>query len=348
MKIEERKENILKAVVEEYIEVAEPVSSGNIIKKYPIGLSSATVRNEMAELEKLGLLEKPYSSSGRIPSELGYRYYVDKLIQEAKLSKKEVENIRDMLQVNGATLQEVLNTASTTLSELTHYTSIAVTPDLKEDKIKDIDFLLLGERNLMIVIFTECGVIKESIIKFEDKITKEVVEDLKYIFKRKMIGRLLVDIDGKVEDYLLEEVKVSLEIIERIVYELNRILEDDERIFFKGPEKTLKLPELKDSEAVGNFLELVEDKEKFEKIFSENDNNDQGITVYIGGENKDSKLKGYSVITFTNKKGNKDYGTIGIIGPTRMNYSKVMAIMKQIITETNKNEEGEKGGRENE
>lgn len=143
MDIDNRKEKILKAIIEEYIDSAEPVSSAILISKYPIKLSSATIRNEMAELEKLGLIQKPYTSAGRIPSELGYRYYVDKLVEAAELSKEEICIIRDMLEERSSTLDELLNVASTTLSELTHYTSIAVGPDITEDKIKDVEFILL-------------------------------------------------------------------------------------------------------------------------------------------------------------------------------------------------------------
>lgn len=338
MNIDERKEKILKTIIEEYIDSAEPVSSAELISKYPINLSSATIRNEMAELEKLGLIKKPYTSAGRVPSELGYRYYVDKLVVEAELSKEEVRIIRDMLEERSSTLDEVLNIASTTLSELTHYTSIAVGPDITEDKIKDVEFILLGDTNLMAIILTECGIIKEAIIKFEEKITENVVEDLKYIFKKKLVGKSLSIIDGKVEDYIIEEVKISAQIIKRIIYELNRILNDRERVYLKGASKIFKFPELKDEKVFENLLNVIDDKENIREVLN-TDECENEITVYIGDENELEELKDFSLVTMSRKVNNKNIGTIGIIGPKRMNYAKVMAIMKQMAKALNNKED---------
>lgn len=335
MDIDKRKELILKTIIEEYIDSAEPVSSAILISKYPINYSSATIRNEMSELEKMGLLQKPYSSAGRIPSELGYRYYVDKLVEETELSKEEVELIRDMLADRSSTLDSVLNTVSTTLSELTHYTSIAVRPDITEDKISDVEFLLLGDTNLMVIILTECGVIKEAIIKFEESIKPEIIKDLKYIFKKKLVGKPLSTVDGKVEDYIIEEVKISALIIRKIINELNRILNDTERVYLKGTSKIFKFPEFKEEKAFENILNVLDEKESFKKAFTTEDS-ETDITIYIGDENELDELKDFSLITMSKKVNDKNMGTVGIIGPTRMNYGKVMAIMKKMAQILNK------------
>lgn len=335
MNIDNRKEIILKAIIEEYIDSAEPVSSAVLISKYPIKFSSATIRNEMAELEKLGLIQKPYSSSGRIPSELGYRYYVDKLVEEAELSKEEVSLIKDMLEERSTTLEELLNVASTTLSELTHYTSIAVGPDIAGDKIKDVEFLLLGDTNLMVIILTDCGIIKEAIIKFEESINDDIVNDLKHIFKRKLVGKPLSTIDGKVEDYIIEELKISAQIIKKIIIELNRILNDSERVFLKGASKIFKLPEFKDEKVLDNLLNVIDEKENLREAFI-TEQDESGITIYIGEENELAELKDFSLITMSRTVNDKNFGTIGIIGPTRMDYAKVMAIMKQMAQALNK------------
>ncbi len=341
MDIDERKEIILKAIIEEYIDSAEPVSSAVLISKYPIKLSGATIRNEMAELEKIGLIKKPHTSAGRIPSELGYRYYVDKLVEDAQLSKEEVSTIKEVLEERSNTLEELLNVASTTLSELTHYTSLAIGPDITEDTIKDVEFLLLGDTNLMTIILTECGIIKEAIIKFEENINQSIVDDLKYIFKRKLIGKPLSVIDGKVEDYLVEEVKISAQIIRKIVEELNRILNDSERVFLKGASKSFKFPELKDEKVFENLLNAIEEKESFKEVFSTPEGTSD-ITVYIGKENELLGLEDFSLITLSNTVDDKNLGTIGIIGPTRMNYAKVLTIMKKIAKTLNEKDKDKK------
>ncbi len=292
----------------------------------------------MAELEKIGLIQKPYLSAGRIPSELGYRYYVDKLVEEAELSKEEVSLIRDILFDKSSTLDEFLNVASTTLSELTHYTSIAVGPDMAEDAIKDVEFILLGDTNLMTIILTECGVIKEAIIKFDDHITTEIVQDLKHIFKKKLIGKPLSTIDGKVEDYIIEEVKVSAQIIKKVIKELNRILSDPERVYLKGTSKIFKFPEFKDEKVFDNLLNVLDEKESFKELLSLPQTSAE-ITVYIGDENEMAELKDFSLVTMSGKLNDKSVGTIGILGPTRMNYSRVMAIMKKMAQTLNKEED---------
>lgn len=204
-----------------------------------------------------------------------------------------------------------------------------------------LNLYFFGDTNLMVIILTECGIIKEAIIKFEDKITSEIVEDLKYIFKRKLVGRPLSTIDGKVEDYILEEVKISTQIIKRIIIELNRILNDSERVYLKGTSKIFKFPELKDEKVFENLLNVLDEKETFKEVLTttecEND-----ITIYIGEENEIAELKDFSLVTMSRKVNDKNIGTIGIIGPKRMDYARVMAIMKQMAKALNKDEEENK------
>ena len=187
--LDKRKKRILQAIVEEYIETAEPVSSGNLVKELEV--SSATIRNEMAELEKIGFLEKPHTSAGRVPSQKGYRYYVDELIRDDKLSKKEMELIRERLETKVNALEDLTKIATTTLSEITHYTTITIAPDVQNHAIIDIKFVLLGSRVLMAVILTDSGIIRESIIKFDEDISDEQVNDLTFIFKNKLVGKPL-------------------------------------------------------------------------------------------------------------------------------------------------------------
>ena len=155
--LDKRKKRILQAIVEEYIETAEPVSSGNLVKELEV--SSATIRNEMAELEKIGFLEKPHTSAGRIPSQKGYRYYVDELIRDDKLSKREMEIIKERLETKVNALEDLTRIATTTLSEITHYTTITRAPDVQNHTIIDIKFVLLGSRVLMAVILTDSGIL---------------------------------------------------------------------------------------------------------------------------------------------------------------------------------------------
>ena len=177
MELDDRKKKILGAIVDEYIKSAEPVSSGELLEKSDLNCSSATIRNEMAELEKKGFLEKTHTSSGRVPSQKGYRYYVDELLKEDDLSRSEIAFIKERLEQKVNDLEELAKIATTTLSEITHYTTVAIGPQVNQHTIVDIKFVLLGNRVLMAVILTDSGIIRESIIKFDENINQDQVED---------------------------------------------------------------------------------------------------------------------------------------------------------------------------
>jgi heat-inducible transcriptional repressor len=178
--LSDRQKNILQAIIEEYINTAEPVSSASILEKYQLDCSSATIRNDMSELEKLGYLEKPHTSAGRIPSVKGYRFYVDKLLNDENITVQEIQYIKENLTTKVSEIEDLTKIATTTLSEITHYTTVAIGPNPNNSIIQDIKFILLGERLLMAVILTENGAVKETIIKYDEDISRKSVERFKY------------------------------------------------------------------------------------------------------------------------------------------------------------------------
>ena len=333
--LDKRKKKILQAIIEEYIETAEPVSSGNLVKA--LECSSATIRNEMAELEKIGFLEKPHTSAGRVPSQKGYRYYVDELIRDDKLSKKEMEIIRERLETKVNDLEELTKIATTTLSEITHYTTITIAPDVHNHTIIDIKFVLLGSRMLMVVIVTDTGMVKETIIKYDEDITNTQVETLNNLFNTKLKGKPLSKIDKPMEEYILAEISYSIEVIKPIIEQINKIVEQEEKIYLEGTKKSFDLPEFKSMEVAKNFINLLDTKELMLDMLNSGVAKD--INVYIGDENDNENLKDFSIVTFKHTVGDKDLGTIGIIGPKRMDYSKVISVMKYISNKLNKDKE---------
>ena len=176
--LDNRKKKILQAIVEEYIETAEPVSSKSIVEKHGIDYSSATIRNDMAELEKIGLLDKPHTSAGRIPSAQGYRYYVDELLNYNDISMQEIKYIQTQLATKVNQIEDLTKIATSTLSEITHYTSVGIGPRVASQNIEEVKFVLLGSRLLMAIILTESGLIKETIIKFDEDVTQEQVDTI--------------------------------------------------------------------------------------------------------------------------------------------------------------------------
>ena len=329
--LDRRKKKILQAIIEEYIETAEPVSSGNLVRE--LECSSATIRNEMAELEKIGFLEKPHTSAGRIPSQKGYRYYVDELIRDDKLSKREMEMIRERLETKVNDLEELTKIATTTLSEITHYTTITIAPDVQNHTIIDIKFVLLGSRVLMAVILTDSGIIRESIIKFDEDVEQEQVDDLTYIFKNKLVGKPLETMNSPLEEFIMNEMKTGINIIKKVIEEINKIIIESQQIYLDGANKVIDMPEFKKVDVAKDFLNVLDAKDLVADVL--NTGMAEDIKIYIGSETEKEELKNFSIVTFNHLLADKDIGTIGIIGPTRMDYSKVISVMKYISKKLN-------------
>lgn len=337
--LNERKKKILQAIVEEYVETAEPVSSGNLLKKQYLNCSSATIRNEMVELEQAGLLDKPHTSAGRIPSAQGYRFYVNELLKEDNISLEEIEYIKSKLESRVIELEDFTKIVTNTLAEVTHYTSLAIGPDNAQQIISEIKFVLLGSRILMAIILTEAGLIKETIIKFDEDITETQVESVNHIFNRKLHGMTLNEISGSMEEYIISEMQNEIRIIKPIIEQINKAITEVKTVYLEGANNVLDMPEFSEIDKAKSFLDIIDKKEFVENLANKEGVSD--INVYIGNENSDEKLKDYSIITFRHTIGGKDLGTIGIIGPTRMDYSKVISIMKYINKELNNNKNKE-------
>ncbi len=326
--LNDRKKKILQAIVDEYVETAEPVSSGVLCDKHGIDYSSATIRNEMAELEKEGYLSKVHTSSGRVPSAKGYRLYVNELLKEQNLSLEETKFIKSQLENKVDEIEELTKITTNTLSEITHYTTVAIGPRTTEQIIEEIKFVLLGTRMVMCVIVTDGGLVKETIIKFNEDIRDEQVQNLNSIFNSKLKGKPLEKIDKPLEEYIFSELNYSIEVIKAIINQINKIIEEEEKIYYEGANKVFEQPEFQNVQMAKNFINILDRKDLVMDLLNSEFTDD--INVYIGDENADDDLQDFSVITFKQRINDKEMGTIGIIGPKRMDYSKVIAVMKYI------------------
>lgn len=268
MELDNRKEKILKSLIDEYIETADPVSSAGLISKYPLNISSATVRNEMLELEKMGYLEKPYSSSGRVPSKMGYRYYVDKLILDEKLSSSDLKLIRKNLGQKVINLEELTKITTATISEITHYTSIAITSKDIKEVITSVEFIRIGLDTIMVLIITDKGRVKETIIKFDKELSDDILTDLRKLFSKKIIGKPLEVIPKSIEEYIKEEVKIGIEIISKIIEEINKVILQN-MIYIEGATESFKLPELSDDEVKHEYLNILNNIDEIDKYLED-------------------------------------------------------------------------------
>ena len=331
--LDDRKKRVLQAIIEEYINTAEPVSSASIVKNHNLKFSSATIRNDMADLEQQGFLDKPHTSAGRVPSSIGYRFYVDKLLRDDDISLQEIEYIKSKLQTKVNEIEELTKIVTSTLSEITHYTSLAIGPKADMHNIMDIKFVLLGSRVLMAVILTDAGIIKETIIKFEKDITQEQVDNINYIFNAKLVGKPLNSINKPMEEYIMHEMNYQLDIIKPILEQINKVINENSNIYMDGQNNVFDYPEFNKIDTARNFLNIIDTKEILEELLDDTEIED--VKVSIGEENEKCNMKDFSIVTFKHILGGKNLGTIGIIGPTRMDYSKVISIMKYISKQLN-------------
>ncbi|MDO6354484.1 heat-inducible transcriptional repressor HrcA [Caloramator sp. CAR-1] len=334
MDLGERKRYILKAIVDDYIETAEPVGSRTIAKKYEMGISSATIRNEMADLEELGYLEQPHTSAGRIPSDKGYRYYVDKLINIKDPTPEEASEIKNILQF--ATICEIDNIIKRTtklLSEVTRYTAAVLSPSVKKSAVKSIQLVQVNDYDVLAIVVTDTAVIKHVLIKLPRRIDYDTLLKINNMLNEKLRNLTVEQIDLSVINQILMELRGYYEILNAIIPVLYDSLKSvDCDIYLEGTTNIFKYPEYNDINKAKNFLSLLERKETLIDIFSDDGEN---LKVSIGKENNNDEVRDCSIIRASYMVGNKVVGTIGVIGPTRMDYSKVIGILKFIADNLN-------------
>ena len=241
--------------------------------------------------------------------------------------------IKQRLETKVNALEDLTKIATTTLSEITHYTTITITPDVHNHTIIDIKFVLLGSRVLMAVILTDSGIIRESIIKFDEDIVQEQVDDLTYIFRNKLVGKPLEVMNSPLEEFIMKEMKTGINIIKKVIEEINKIILDSQSVYLDGANRVVDMPEFKKVDVAKEFLNVLDAKNLVADVL--NTGVADNINIYIGEETEKEELKNFSIVTFNHLLEDKDIGTIGIIGPTRMDYSKVISVMKYISKKLN-------------
>ena len=341
MELDERKKKLLEIVIEEYTATAEPVGSLKLAKD--LGLSSATIRNEMAALEKLGLLEQPHTSAGRIPTTEGYRWYVDQIITERTLLPKEKASIDKMLSDDVIKFENLIKEATSVLSRLTNYASIAVSPEIDDCTVEEIKLVKIGTNKLMIILLADNGLVKETVITNENQIPDENVSIFNNYLNYKLRGMNFRDIYDNITPYIENELNNINDNIVPLIVELNSLLTNNTEVIVDGASNMLALPELKKSDTLKKFLNVIETKDALKELVK--NGYDGNINVYIGQETSFDDLKDFTIITYKQKINEKEVGTIGIIGPKRMDYKKVIPTIKYIGDMLQQKMEKRRGGK---
>ncbi|MGN1311093.1 MAG: HrcA family transcriptional regulator [Clostridia bacterium] len=261
------------------------------------------------------------------------------MLNDENISLEEIQYIKEQLETKVNEIEDLTKITTNTLSEITHYTTVAIGPDSSNNIITDIKFILLGNRLLMAVILTENGQIKETVIKYDEDISQSQVNGLNNIFNNRLRGKPLEKIDKPMEEYIVSAMSDQVNVIRPIIAQMNRVIDDLNQVYLEGANKVFDFPEFKKVETAKNFLSILDTKEPMLEIL--NSGLAEDINVYIGEESEREELKDLSIITFKHKVFGKNMGTIGIIGPKRMDYSKVISIMKYINKKLNENNEDE-------
>ncbi|SET41769.1 heat-inducible transcription repressor HrcA [Natronincola peptidivorans] len=330
MNLDDRKIKILQTIIRDYIETAEPVGSRTLSKKYNLGVSAATIRNEMADLEDLGYLIQPHTSAGRIPSDKGYRLYVDNLMEIKMIANLQRKNIKNNLVRQFGEVEQLLQYSSKIISQLTNYTSAVLAPQIKENRIKHIQLVPIDTENIITVMVTDTGIIKNPLVNVPEGISYDKVEKVSNLLNKKLQGLTIKEIEGELLKELEEELYEFNSLIGSVMPKLFNVLEgiEDVELFLTGTTNIFNFPEFNDVFKAKTFLKMLEEKQKMGHLISAS--TDEGISISIGSENLYQEAKECSLVTATYKINDNVIGKLSVIGPTRMDYSNVVGVMNQI------------------
>lgn len=334
MDLDERKLKILKAIISNYLETGEPVGSRTISKYTDLNLSSATIRNEMADLEELGYIMQPHTSAGRIPTDTGYRLYVDQMMLEKNV---EMEEMKTKLLDRVDKMENMLKQVAKVLAYNTNYATMVSAPQYQNSKLKFIQLTQVDDQQLLAVIVVDGNVIKNKLMKVERPLTNEEVLKLNVLLNTFLQGASLQDINLEMIQTIKSQAGEFSDIMEKIFQGVAEAIHeaDEVEIYTSGTTNMLKYPELGTIEQTTKLLEALEDRQGLNELIDDamNSNDGHGIQVYIGEEAPVSNMKDCSIVTATYELAEGGKGTIGIIGPKRMDYQKVVNTLKNLTGE---------------
>ena len=331
----DRKKKILKAIIKTYMETGEPVGSRTISKDGDLNVSSATIRNEMSDLTDLGYIVQPHTSAGRIPSDKGYRLYVDKLMRE---KEDEIEEIRNLMIEKTDKMEKVLKKVAKVLASNTNYATMVSVPQYSGSKLKFIQLSRVNELQLVAVVVCEGNVIRNQIINLNEEMDDETILKLNLLLNTNLNGLPIQDINLGMIARLKEQAGIHSGLVARVldaVAATIQVDEDDMEIYTSGATNFFKYPELSDKTKATELISAFEEKQELVDLVKDRmaDGENTGVQVYIGDELPIATMKDCSVVTATYELGDGMHGTIGIVGPKRMDYENVVNSLKTLKTE---------------
>lgn len=334
MELDDRKKKILQAVIRNYLETGEPVGSRTISKYTDLNLSSATIRNEMADLEEMGYILQPHTSAGRIPSDMGYRFYVDTMMKE---KEQEVVEMKEMLVERQDKMETLLKQIARVLAQNTRYATMISAPQTKRSKLKFIQLSRVDVGQLLAVIVIEGNVIKNSILPVEEELSDETILKLNILLNTHLNGLSMDEINLGMIAAMKQQAGIHSSIVGEVIDAVAEAIraEEDLEIYTSGTNNIFRYPELADQQKASELINTFEEKQLLGELLQEThtEGESTGIQVYIGEETSVQSMRDCSVVTATYELGDSMKGTIGIIGPKRMDYDKVVETLRTIQTQ---------------
>ena len=334
--LDDRKVTILKAIIKTYLETGEPVGSRTISKYSELKLSSATIRNEMSDLEEMGYIIQPHTSAGRIPSDKGYRFYVDQIMQE---KDNEVTELKDMMVQKVDKLELVLKKMAQVLAANTKYAAMISGPSYHKTKLKFIQLSKVEEHKLLVVVVVEGNIVKNTMIDIEEELGEQELLNLNILLNSSLNGLTIEEINLDIISRLKGDAGIHSQVVELVLNEVAEAIKaggEDLQIYTSGATNIFRYPELSEGDKASKLIGTLEHKEVLQEFVSEingESSDDTGIQVYIGDETPVQSMKDCSVVTANYDLGGGLRGTVGIIGPKRMDYEKVLGTLRNLMSQ---------------
>ncbi len=329
MEMDERKIRILQAIIDDYILTGVPVGSRTISRKYDMGLSSATIRNEMSDLEELGFLDQPHVSAGRIPSAKAYRLYVNTLLETGRIPNDSAESIQNHFTGRVHQMEDVIDHAAQVISNLTHYTAVVLSPKGAQPRLQTVQLVPVSSDTALVVIVTDMGVIRDSVIRIGSQMDSDTLYAISRTLTKELNGCTLQEACRRIPG-IMNRVSGNDEVLRELYGYLSSGQQDVRRSHMAvgGTSNMLDYPEYSDVDKARNFLSLIETRDKLADIIR--GNGEMAFTVRIGPETGVPEMVDCSIVTATYSSRGGQQGTIGVIGPTRMRYSRVLSILNMM------------------
>jgi heat-inducible transcriptional repressor len=330
MELDDRKMRLLKAIVDDYIHTATPVASRALSKRHDFGLSSATIRNEMSDLEEMGYLEQRHTSAGRIPSEKAYRLYVDSLMCLPRLSPREINVMRSYYLERMGEIESVILQTARALSGMTDYTAVVLAPQYERITVRHVQLVPVSPGKALLVVVTDVGVVKDALLHVPEDFGAKEFERISRMLTEWLTNKPPSSAQDVLAALMREDMEQERAVFETVMGTIDASLRPSEQkdVVLNGANNIINYPEYKNPDKVKSFLSVLEHKEALYKVLSEATKVE--LNISIGAENPLEELKDCSIITATYRVGNTTYGSMGVIGPTRMNYAKAVAVLNHV------------------